>query len=94
MKLKNSGNKLEKSVALFEGFLIVLSILTFSYLIGEEIDLISADPTTIVMDAAGTTDFGPVSSLALTPPSGALVTIPYPTGYRAVCKKPPAFAVN
>ena len=79
MKLKNSGNKLEKSVALFEGFLIVLSILTFSYLIGKEIDLISADPTTIVMDAAGTTDFGPVSSLALTPPSGALVTIPYPT---------------
>ncbi|MCK9569220.1 MFS transporter [Candidatus Pacearchaeota archaeon] len=60
MKLKNSKNKIEKSVGIFEIFLMVLSILTFSYLIGEEIGLVSGgdiDASTIV--TAGSTLVAP-----------------------------------
>jgi len=55
MKLKNSKNKIEKSVGIFEIFLMVLSILTFSYLIGEEIVLVSGgniDASTVVTGAS------------------------------------------
>lgn len=42
MKIKYAKNNLERSVAVFEILLMTLSILTFSYLIGEEIGLVDA----------------------------------------------------
>ncbi|MFA5724601.1 MAG: hypothetical protein WC979_10185, partial [Candidatus Pacearchaeota archaeon] len=51
MRLKNSKNNLERSVALFEIVLMVLSVLTISYLIGSKIELVSAeDALKIVAD--------------------------------------------
>jgi hypothetical protein len=48
MKLKNSKNNYERSVAIFEILLMTLSIISFSYLIGGEIELVSADPRSII----------------------------------------------
>jgi hypothetical protein len=79
MKLKNSKNNLERNVAVFEMFLMVLSVGTFSYLIGKEIGLVSADgiPVVIGEGPGGEFLFGPGEAL-LDAPSGALATIPYP----------------
>jgi hypothetical protein len=54
MRLKNSKNNLERSVALFEIVLMVLSVLTISYLIGSEIELISAIDSVSQEDALKT----------------------------------------
>ena len=43
MKIKNSKNNLERSVAVFEILLVTLSILTFSYMIGKEVGFVSAE---------------------------------------------------